>query len=422
MDTNIFKKYFYLSLIEHSQIFNRKKLFFHFFLYLYFIKVYSMKRKISFISLLFLLIVNVVFAQFENARVSVLTCGSGSELFESFGHTAIRVCDTTQNLDVVFNYGVFEFEDFFYLKFAQGKLNYKLDASSFEYFMHEYSFYGRYVYEQVLNLYPQEKQTFIHLIEENYKPENRYYQYDFFDDNCATRVRDIIAKSLGNRSFPSSCSTKTENSLRELFLPYTRNFLWWRLGIDIALGSVADRKASVWDCMYLPDDLKKQLDTTILTNTTTTLVKSTYILLKQTKVQHYPSLVSPDTVFWFLLFFVVLLTFAEWKTKKYFKWIDVFLFLAAGLVSFLVIYLWFISDHSATKGNWNIIWANPLFIYVLFRLQKTQFLIIYILATCLLGFLVGFWFLPQHFNTAFIPISLILLVRVLMLVYRKGNS
>jgi len=380
-----------------------------------------MKRKIHFISLLFLLIINSIFAQFsETAQVSILTCGSGSELFESFGHTAIRIRDTAQNKDVIFNYGVFDFNtSFFYLKFAQGKLLYMLDRSSYERFMAEYAYYGRSVYEQLLNFSPQENQTFFHLIEENYKSENRYYQYDFFQDNCATRVRDIIANSLENRTFPHTCYTKTDYTFRELFLPYTQNFLWWRFGIDIALGSVADRKASVWDCMYLPNDLMFQLDTTILTHTASPLTENKHTLLEETQIQSYPTVISPDFVFWCLLLLIVLLTFTEWKTKKYFKWVDIILFFVVGLVSFLVIYLWFISDHSATKGNWNILWANPLFFYVLFRLRKVQYIVLQIIAACLFFFLLGFWFLPQHFNTAFIPIALILIVRVLMLMYRK---
>ena len=386
--------------------------------------MYSKKinhNKIIFISLLFLFVINSVFAQLtEKAQISVLTCGSGSELFESFGHTAIRICDTSQGIDIVYNYGIFDFNtEFFYLKFAQGKLSYMLAASSFNAFMQEYAYYGRAVYEQVLNFTTQEKQTFFHLIEENYKPENRYYQYDFFLDNCATRVRDIVSNSLENRSFPPSCTTKTDYSFRELFLPYTQNFLWWRFGIDIALGSVADRKTSVWDCMYLPNDLMTQLDTTILTHSISSLVESKTTLLEETKVQSYPTLISPNMVFWLLLLLIVLLTFTEWKRKKYVEWIDIILFFLVGLISLLVMYLWFISDHSATKGNWNILWANPLFFYVLFRLRKTQYIVLQILTACLLLFLLGFGFLPQHFNTAFIPISLMLMVRILMLIYRK---
>ena len=383
-----------------------------------------MKQKINFILVLFLLIINNIAAQIgEKTQISVLTCGGGSELFETFGHTAIRVCDTTQNIDIVFNYGVFDFNTpFFYFKFAQGQLPYLLDVSSFKAFMYEYAGCGRMVYEQVLDFSPQEKQTFFQLIEENYKPENRYYQYDFFQDNCATRVRDIIANSLENRFFPHSCSTKTDYSFRELFLPYTQHFLWWRLGIDIALGSVADRTASVWDCMYLPNDLMIQLDTTILEQNASSLVEHKQILLEQSKVQTYPSVVAPDTVFWILFLLVLLLTFTEWKTKKYFKWLDIVLFVAVGIVSFLVIYLGFISDHSATKGNWNTLWANPLFFYVLFRLQKTQRLVLLVLTFCLCFFLVGFWFLPQHFNTALIPINLMLLLRLSMLIFRSKKS
>jgi len=380
-----------------------------------------MKPKINLILLSFLLIINSISAQFsEDAQISVLTCGSGSELYEAFGHTAIRVCDTAQHIDIVYNYGIFDFNtDYFYLKFAQGKLLYLLDRTSFEWFLREYTYYGREVYEQILNFSPQEKQTFFQLIEENYKPENRYYQYDFFQDNCATRVRDIVSNSLVNRKFPQITFTKTEQSFRELFLPYTQHFLWWRLGIDIALGSAADKKASMWDCMYLPDDLMNQLDTTLLSPTSVPLIESKRMILGQSKIQHEPSLISPDWVFWILFLVIVLLSFTEWKKKKYFKWIDIILFICVGIVSFLVFDLWFVSDHSATKGNWNILWANPLFFYLLFRLRKTQYLVLWTLTTCLLFFLLGFCFLPQHFNTAFIPINLMLIVRVLMLIYQR---
>ena len=383
-----------------------------------------MKQKIKFILVLFLLVINSVSAQFsEDVQISVLTCGEGSELFESFGHTAIRICDTAQGIDIVFNYGIFDFStSFFYLKFAQGQLSYMLAASSFEGFMNEYSYYGREVYEQILDFSPQEKQTFCELITENYKPENRYYQYDFFNDNCATRVRDIVAKSLKDRSFPQSVNTVTEHSFRELFLPYTHNFLWWRLGIDIALGSVADRKASIWDCMYLPNDLMKQLDTTILPPASSPLAKSKNLILKETQIQSYPTAISPDVVFWCLFLLITLLTFAEWKRKKYFKWLDILLFLAVGLLALLVSYLWFISDHVATKGNWNLLWANPLFLYVLFRLRKTQPVVLYLLTICLSVFLLGFWFLPQHFNTAIIPVALALLIRVMRLIYNQFEN
>ena len=382
-----------------------------------------MKRKINFIALFFLLFVNTASAQFtENAQISVLSCGGGKELFTAFGHTAIRICDTTQNIDVVFNYGIFDFDtDYFYLKFASGKLLYMLDAEPFSWFRDAYAHEGREVYEQVLNFSPQEKQTFFHLITENYKPENRYYQYDFFQDNCATRVRDIIGKSLKDRQFPQSCSEKTSHTFRELFLPYTQHFLWWRLGIDIALGSAADKKASVWDCMYLPRDLMLQLDTTALTPTATVLAKNNRMILKQSQQQTFPTLISPNWVFWILCVLVLWLSFREWKRKKYFKWFDISLFSAVGIVSLLVLFLWFVSDHSATKGNWNLLWANPLFLYVLFRLRKTQVVVLQIIAACLLFFLLGFAFLPQHFNFAFIPISITLIIRVLMLIYQKNS-
>ena len=129
----------------------------------------------------------------ETATASVLTCGPGDDFYTTFGHSAIRICDTAQGLDLVYNYGTFDFNTpHFYWKFMRGQLNYMLGRSSFEAFMEEYIYYGRAVWEQRLNFTPREVNNLYLLLEQNYLPEYRHYRYDFFRDNCATRVRDMV--------------------------------------------------------------------------------------------------------------------------------------------------------------------------------------------------------------------------------------
>ena len=107
----------------------------------------------------------------EQAKVSLITCSEGDELYSVFGHSAIRIVEPNA-FDIVYNYGTFEFSDDFYLLFAQGKLNYKLSRTGFEYFNYEYVVSGRGVKEQVLDLTLDQKQGVFDFLEHNYLKEN----------------------------------------------------------------------------------------------------------------------------------------------------------------------------------------------------------------------------------------------------------
>ncbi|HWJ28198.1 MAG TPA: DUF4105 domain-containing protein, partial [Flavisolibacter sp.] len=128
-------------------------------------------------------------------RITLLTCAPGSELYSTFGHTALRVQDEHAGLDLVFNYGTFVFDDDFYMKFIRGKLLYSLSVENFDDFIYEYKLESRSVQEQVLQLSCQEKQQLFHALQVNARPENRDYKYDFLFDNCTTRARDIVARN-----------------------------------------------------------------------------------------------------------------------------------------------------------------------------------------------------------------------------------
>jgi hypothetical protein len=110
---------------------------------------------------IFLSSTNKTFAQqlSDKAFISLLTCGPGDELYSVFGHTAIRVNDPATGIDIVYNYGTFDFAaPNFYLKFVKGDLQYFVSVSSYRDFVYTYQYYDRDVYEQVLNLTPQQEQ------------------------------------------------------------------------------------------------------------------------------------------------------------------------------------------------------------------------------------------------------------------------
>lgn len=133
----------------------------------------------------------------DSIRISLLTCASGEEIYSLFGHTAIRYENYTRGIDAVFNYGIFNFNaPNFILRFALGETDYQLGAGNYERFAAEYYYLERDVWQQELNLTSKEKEKLVALLEENYRPENRVYRYNFFYDNCATRPRDLIEKSI----------------------------------------------------------------------------------------------------------------------------------------------------------------------------------------------------------------------------------
>lgn len=360
----------------------------------------------------------------EKAFASLITCGPGSDFYTSFGHTALRICDSTQAVDLVFNYGTFDFSTpHFYAKFAKGILQYRLSVSDFASFMSEYAYEGRAVYEQKLLLSREELEKLLAALQLNYLPENRYYAYDFFLDNCATRVRDQIENALMNRAFYPQ-NTEMENiSYRQLLHPAMDEELeWWKLGIDLVLGARCDRKVPTMQYMFLPFHLKEQTDTNCIQGSTQPLAESPELILPSTRESH-PTVLLPVYVFWGILLLFLVLTFVERKKKTYGcigKTADICLYSATSLLSLLIAFLWFFTAHYCTKWNFNLLWANPLFIWMLIRLNKPGKVIpIILLACCILSLIIFFARWPQYFHPAVLPIVLTLMLRICSGAQRK---
>ncbi len=192
----------------------------------------------------------------QEARITLLTCSPGDELYSVFGHSAIRVQDPAYDLDWVFNYGTFDFSDpNFYTNFVKGKLNYILSVSEYHHFEYSYAMENRWIWEQELNITPYEKQYLFDSLRINRLPENRYYLYDFFFDNCATRIRDIFTEALERDILYDYQGLEQGQTFRELLMPYLAEKPWAKLGINLGLGLPADKRATPWDYMFLPDHM-----------------------------------------------------------------------------------------------------------------------------------------------------------------------
>jgi hypothetical protein len=136
----------------------------------------------------------------ENAEVSIITVGPGTNLNDSFGHNGFRIRDTIKNIDLIYDYGRYDFNTpNFYLKFAQGKLLYEIGYRNFNPFFNYYKSQNRWLKEQVLNLNDSEKKALFEYLQTNVKPENKKYKYDFFYDNCATKIRDVLLEVLDGK-------------------------------------------------------------------------------------------------------------------------------------------------------------------------------------------------------------------------------
>ena len=355
----------------------------------------------------------------EKARISVLTCAPGKELYSVFGHTAIRVSDSKQELDLVFNYGTFDFNTpFFYLKFGHGNLDYLLSVASFKRFMREYFMTNRSVWEQELNLTAQQKERLFNDLLLNAQPENRAYQYDFFYDNCATRVADIILDQFPARSVDFTANKSPDAlTFRQAIHPYLASQPWTKLGIDLILGAPADAPTDSLSIMFLPDYLMLQFsEIRIHQDPPTSLVKEENILLDftdQTEISN--SLVSPIILLWILFLAVLLLSAAEAYGSIRLKFLDGILFGITGLLGLVILYLSWISNHQVTSPNWNLLWANPLWLMIITNVNtKIGKFISFGEVILLCIFLVtSFMKSLQFFPSEVYPIVFLLLVRIL---------
>ena len=359
----------------------------------------------------------------SKAEISLLTCSPGAELYSQFGHSALRVNDPENNLDIVFNYGTFDFNTpNFYTKFARGKLKYMLSYSSFERFKREYVYEKRGIIEQTLNLDSISKQKLFNALLVNYQPENRFYSYDFLFDNCSTRIRDIVeANANGHVKFVDTTDEKrTFWNLLDIYLNHSR---WIYTGIHLALGMPCDVEATPYQYMFLPDNMMYAFENAQIEkkDNHVPLVKSTKTILEpQTNFITTVWYKRPGFLFGLLALAGLILSILFYRNKRNMFLFDLFLFGASGLLGWLIIFLWFFTDHQATGPNLSILWAVPLhfpFIFLILKKKSTFAYYYFLINSILLLIVIGFWkWIPQSFPNEILPLVVLLLIRSIYIV------
>lgn len=346
---------------------------------------------------------------YSNLEVSLLTCSPGDELYSAFGHTAIRVND------MVFNYGMFNFNtEGFYIKFVSGQTDYELGVEMMQGFERQYERRNRSVIEQKINLTNEEKAALFNALIENTRPENKTYRYNFVFDNCATRPRVKIEECLKGAI---KYDVKEENeSYRKLIEKYVGEESWIKFGIDILIGAEADKTASFFDRLFLPDELMNAFATARRDNGER-LVTETKEIVSQDKDEDddEDNSVTPLAV---AVIAMTIISIASLLFPRKLKALDFILFLATGLLGVVITYLCFFSLHPLVGENYNLLWLNPVHLIIpltIFIKKARKILMCVYLLTALAAVVAisGYIYLPQEFNIAFLPFMAIIVVRAL---------
>jgi uncharacterized protein DUF4105 len=357
-----------------------------------------------------------------NLRVSVLTCGPGEDLYSIFGHSAIRIIDNARGLDIVYNYGTMEFDSFsFYLKFIRGEMLYYLSVADMNSFMSEYQYTRRSVIEQPLQLSCEDKTRLLAALQVNASDENKYYNYSFLYDNCSTRIRDIIAqkpKSLirFNNILPAEVPT-FRNMIHEYLHKGEQH--WSKLGIDLLLGALIDKKVTNEQAMFLPDYLMKGFDSaSILSKPEPGALKR----LVSSKLPLYQPPIIKLTMPWFNPYLVItgfsilllVLSSLRSNSERSTNRIDRTIFFVTGLLGLLMLGLWLGREDTVCRNNMNLIWALPTHAVAAFYIGRNKpWLKTYFRITVILGalLLLGWRWWPQELNNSLIPFVLLLVIR-----------
>ncbi len=307
----------------------------------------------------------------DSIQISLLTCSPGKEVWAQYGHTAIRYYDKGKGLDLAINYGIFSLDQTYFIpRFVLGMTDYRMGIQAMDDFLAQYSYEGRGVVEQVLNLSSKDKDVIYEALQENMKPENVVYRYNYFFDNCTTRARDMIVSHLHGRVvYPPA---KPDATFRSMIHKWNYKDKWSQFGEDLLLGVNADRKTTKSEQQFLPENLRLDFDKA--TYNGKPLVKQTNELLPAETTEAEPSsLLSPIFVaFLFATISIIITFFSYRKQRVYWLW-DAVLMLTSGLIG-IILFIMIFSQHPCVSLNFIIIFFNPLpllFLYPTVKRKKT---------------------------------------------------
>ena len=380
-------------------------------------------KRIIILLLSFFTIVSFVEAKTQVSLLTSTACNNA--IYTVWGHSAIRV--KTEQDDKVYNYGVFSFGEGFLYNFVTGQTDYKVDCNE-EIWSSIRSAQRKnvYLYEQILNLSEEEANEIAKNLEINSRPENCYYRYNFFYDNCATRPRKMIEKTIKNIEYPIFNNQKTyRNIIHEL----TAGLPWFTVGIDLCLGRETDKVVSDSLMMFLPIELHKAMEQAtridssgnkvpIITNS---LIRVTPEEKTIDKNNYSPTLIL--FVVSFVLITLIIIGYRRWNQRP----MDILLFGIYGIVGSLIFFLTFFSEHPCTSLNFNLLWCNPLQLIFAILVPFKKFRILGIkyqyfnLATITIALIIGI-FNIQVFHITFYPLMILIVIQSISYIKKKKKK
>ena len=367
---------------------------------------------------------NIYANELENKnryKISILSIGEGPSLVDAFGHTAIRVKDAQLKNDIVFNFGVYDFNSpNFYSNFVKGRPEYKLAIQNYSNLIQNYIRQKRYIVEHQLNLDQNSTKIIIDLLLE--KLNDPYYIYDYFRDNCTTRAADIVIDKTNNKFKDDKLESEAILTYRDLIHRKINENSWAALGIDLCLGAIIDKKINTRETFFLPENLMNYLDLY-----EGDIIKRNIIYSPESEISYRENLPSPLLINLILSLIIVAITIFNFKSNKWNKSLDSLIFLISGSIGILIIYLWFFSNHFAGAQNFNFLWAFPLNFALIFAIYKNKIpnwsigyikLLIILIILLFLHWTTG----VQKYNLTLLPIFVALLIRYSFLVHRINRT
>lgn len=337
----------------------------------------------------------------ESTKFSIITVDVSNEVHTLYGHTALRVKDLTTNIDVVYNYGMFDFRtENFLLKFVKGDLQYYAAVYPYRDFEYSYKEENRSYYEQELNLSLSEKQELFNKLNNSVFTEDRFYTYKFIDRNCTTKVIDIVNSVLKNN--PIKNTLHKEESYRDILFDYQKNHFYLNLGINIIFGHRPDEQASV---LFLPLDLME-----VLKNT-----KYQGKLLAEKPINSFiASKVEEPFHFFDNIYSLIAILSVFVIINK--RWSNVIYFTLFGLIGMFFCLVGFYSLHREVLWNYNVLLFSPLYLGLVYFLIKNN--TIWIKKISLISLLLIGCYVLYMFNKAHLIIVMPIILTTSILLFR----
>jgi len=312
-------------------------------------------------------------ARGEGLRVYVMTMGPGEFVWERFGHNAIRIRDEIAGTDVAYNYGRFSFEqEDFVLRFIRGQMDYWMEGFDTGWTVNAYAAAGRDIWMQELNLTPDQRADLRDFLEWNALPENRFYRYDYYFDNCSTRVRDAIDRVLGGQIREQTAGVGSGTTLRDHTRRLTADDPLVYAGLMAGLGQPVDREISVWEEMFLPMRLRDHFSALQIETATGDRVP---LVLSEEQVfasgQPLDPGPAPSRLPAFLLG-GLLVGGVSWAAalgigrrrgaRGVFTLVGTTWSVVAGTLGVVLLGLWLFTDHQTSYRNENLFFLSPLLV------------------------------------------------------------